>query len=319
MLETYVQSDMASHQPDSRDEMYYRARMTNSQIKSFAHYLRIEKIRPVIEPFIQKGFKFKRHDGYNREKCCRYLVNSWNTERVLLDQCNLDSDAIKFAIQWAFPQAYYAVFLQILSLYHAIGTGETSHSAVVKKFGQLLVYDRYPKELKWYADGGPSEIQLFGVKKHQMPSTYYLDLENEDTVQNQIAQFLSSTRKKQLNDRRESMKREFRTKRGKTKKHLTRKEWGDVSNSLGVTSMISLLYRKRLKANYEDIDTFLASELDGPLIMKGLCDIVFSLGFVHEALLARTLGKKEFRELTKAKKGRNDNINKRDNMVLDSF
>jgi hypothetical protein len=305
--------------PDTRDEMYFRARMTNSQIEALAYYLRQDRIKPAIVRFLGGNFKFKRHVKYNRDKCTRYLVNSWNTERVLREQRNLDDEAKKFAIQWAFPQAYYACFLQILSFFKASGAGETSHAAVVRKVGQLLVSGRYPKELMWYADGGLHEIKLTGVQKYQMPSSYYLDLENHDSVQNQIAQFLSSTRKKQLEDRRQSIKEKFRTAKGNIKKRLTAEEWCKVSDSLGVTNVISLLYRKRLKANYEDIDTFLASEIDGRLIMDGLCGIVSNLGFVHEAMLARTLGKDEFREVVKGSKTREKFISQRHNIVLDSF
>lgn len=302
-----------------RDESYYRARMTNSQIEALAYHLRYDRLGPAVVKCLSEGFKFKRHSGYERVVCLKYLGNAWNTERVLRDQRKLDDDLKMFAVQWAFPQAYYASFLQVRAFLGSIGAGESSHSAVVKKFGQLLVSGRYPSEMSWYSDGGLNDIQHAGVGKHDMPSSYYLDFDNDESVQNQIAQFLGSTREKQLKDRRKSMREEFRTAGGRIKQRLTSAEWEKVSGSLGVTSVMSLLYRKRLKANYEDIDTFLASEIDGSLILDGLCSIVHSLAFVHEAYLARTLGKKEFRELIKLRKGSEGAISKRHQLVLDCF
>jgi hypothetical protein len=63
-----------------------------------------------------------------------------------------------------------------------------------------------------------------------------------------------------------------------------------VSDGLGPTALLSLLYRKRIKANYQDIDTFLHSELQPEPLYKHLLGIVGGVNFVHEVFIARALG-----------------------------
>ena len=54
----------------------------------------------------------------------------------------------------------------------------------------------------------------------------------------------------------------IKTKHGKRKTSFSADDWQQVSRNLGATSLLSLLYRKRLKANYDAIETLLADELN---------------------------------------------------------
>jgi hypothetical protein len=82
----------------------------------------------------------------------------------------------------------------------------------------------------------------------------------------------------------------FKTKHGKRKKSLTNEDWGKVGDSLGRTSLLSLLYRKRIKSNYGDIDTFLNPNIIAAPLFKNLIHVVSCLNFTHELTIARAIG-----------------------------
>jgi hypothetical protein len=118
-------------------------------------------------------------------------------------------------------------------------------------------------------------------------------------VAGEIAQFLTSTRGINLKKRREDMKNDFRTLKGnKIKKALNSTEWGRVSNSLGKTSILSMLYRKRIKSNYHDIDSYLAIGLDAREIFHSLIKIVETLNLIHEACILKLIGETRIRNIT---------------------
>jgi hypothetical protein len=53
---------------------------------------------------------------------------------------------------------------------------------------------------------------------------------------------------------------------------------------------MSFLYRKRIKANYRDIDSFLHEALDPVQLSRDLNRVVNSVNFVHECFVASALG-----------------------------
>lgn len=82
----------------------------------------------------------------------------------------------------------------------------------------------------------------------------------------------------------------FKTKGGNSKQNLTDADWSKVSDSLGRTSVMSLLYRKRIKSNYGDIDTFLNPNISAAPLFRNLIHVVSCLNFTHELAIARAIG-----------------------------
>ena len=74
-------------------------------------------------------------------------------------------------------------------------------------------------------------------------------------------------------------------------------DWEQVVANLGNTSVLSLLYRKRIKANYRGIETFLSPKLDGSALFKALRRIVASINAVHEMLIAKSVGSHTYNQL----------------------
>ena len=102
--------------------------------------------------------------------------------------------------------------------------------------------------------------------------------------------FLKATREMELKDRRIDMKKEFRTKKGKLKRHLTKENWEKVSGNLGYTTVLNLLYRKRIKANYKDIEPFLSNNINAQEVYDNIIKITSLLNFIFEIYSARALG-----------------------------
>jgi hypothetical protein len=114
-------------------------------------------------------------------------------------------------------------------------------------------------------------------------------------VNTQICQFLKATREKDLRERKKSMS--FKAKSGKRKRNLTDAEWTKVSDSVGRTSLLSLLYRKRIKSNYQEIDTFLNPHIDATALFNDVIHVVSCLNLIHESMLASAMGLSAYRRL----------------------
>ncbi|MEQ9568914.1 MAG: hypothetical protein RLN75_01885, partial [Longimicrobiales bacterium] len=105
-----------------------------------------------------------------------------------------------------------------------------------------------------------------------------------------ILQFLGSTREFELKSKRAGLKKQLLTKAGKPAKRLTEAHWGYVAERLPPTNLLHLLYRKRIKANYREMDAFLECDMDPSLIYQAVVRVVRCACFVNECLVARTLG-----------------------------
>ncbi len=223
-----------------------------------------------------------------------HFVNGWNTERILgMTASSLTDDALPSGLQWAFPMAYYASYSVAIAYYKAAGFTESSHAAVIRKFGSLAAQKKYPACIAFYADG-PRPCIFAGAEFDANFSTLARPADVGD-ANKIIASFLSGTRKIDLAEKKKDMK--FFTKTGKRKLAFKMDDWIKVSDKLGKTSLLSLLYRKRIKANYRDIDTFLSPEIDGAGIFRSLRQVVSTLNLVHEAFVAKQLGAAKFEQI----------------------
>lgn len=269
-----------------KDDIRFAARMTNIQFAALAAHLRRAAVKPSISELLTRR-EIKLGAECDRTLVKRWLMNGWNTEMLLRTNRNVLKDgALRHSLHWAFPQAYYSAFSLTLAYFKTVGIPEESHAAAIRRFGAEAHSRRYPDILRVLADGCPAEV--IGLAPSKFPSTLVFDATDRTMVETRIAQFLCSTRDIDLDDRKDSVK--LLTKSGKRKKSFNADDWLQVSRKLGQTSLLSLLYRKRIKANYRDIDTFLHPELDVESLFNDLINVVGNLNLVHEALIARALG-----------------------------
>ncbi len=223
-----------------------------------------------------------------------FLVNGWNTERILgITADSLTPGALPSGLQWAFPMAYYSVYSVTRACFKTAGYTEASHTSVIRKFGSLVQQGKYPESVSFFASG-PRPCRFSGVQQEAGFSTLITPYDKQ-TADKIIACFLNATRKRDLQEKKKHIK--LPTKAGKRKRAFRSGDWSQVSEGLGHTSLLSLLYRKRIKANYQDIDTFLSPKINGTGIFCSLQQIVNSLNLIHEAMIARMIGIDEFEKL----------------------
>lgn len=215
----------------------------------------------------------------------RWLINGWSTEQLLVTNSQyLSGDALRHSLHWAFPQAYYSVFAVTLAYFKAVGYTEVSHTAVIRKFGTEAEGRRYPQALACTANGTTLERTFLNLAPAPLETSITFHPDDGGTVDGQIAQFLGATRDLDLQEKKKDIR--ILTATGTRKKAFTTPDWGRVSHALGPTSLLSLLYRKRIKANYRDIDSFLHDEINAEALYSHLLRIVGATNFVHEVFLA---------------------------------
>ncbi len=269
-----------------RDKTKYAARMTNIQFKALARRLDRDVVASEI-PRLLASHRIEKGRSYDPVIVRRWLLNGWNTEQLLrVNRRILDGDALRHSLHWAFPQAYYSVFAITLAYFKSVGYTEDSHGAVIRKFGAEAATKKYPAALCAIASSSPPTP--IGVKLYKLDHSLQYDDQLPDTVDGQLAQFLCATRKLDLAEKKRDIRIE--TKRGRRRISFRPEDWAKVSTALGYTSILSLLYRKRIKANYRDIDTFLHDELQVEPLFLDLLNIVSTLNLVHEVLIAKALG-----------------------------
>ncbi len=219
------------------------------------------------------------------------LVNSWNTERLLrATSTNFSGPGSGFVAQWAFPQAYYSTFNSTLASFATSGFTETSHTAVRKKVSELARRGALPSDLNVSANGGKKNGYAEGICSSCNDfNPLRLDSNNLEEVKRHLISFFRSTRRMHLDDKKLDLK--IRTKRGGTlKKSLNESDWEKVSNTLGRTSWLCLLYRKRIKSNYRDINTFLSDHFDTHAVLDGLVAFTDTFNLANEINIVNHLG-----------------------------
>lgn len=214
------------------------------------------------------------------------LINSWNTEKIIrLTGETFTNDSDGFITQWVFPQAYYSAFTSTLASFKVVGHSEESHTAVRAKVADLASRNKYPKDLCVWSDGSIKNTVVNGINcdkaGFQSLKFLYDDINDRNC---HIHSFMKSTRHHFLHEKRQDkdFKKIFKTKKGKLKENLTQDDWIKVSESIKKTSWLCLLYRKRIKANYQDIDTFLNFGSELPLLLESIISFVNLINFVNE-------------------------------------
>lgn len=267
----------------------FAAKMTSVQFAALA--VRLDPIRVVssTEDLLRRPRRHRRAaHKWDKHTVGRWLINGWSTEHLLeVNRASLAGDSLRHSLHWAFPQAYYSVFALTLAYFKATGLPEESHKAVIKKFGQQVMEARYPESLSFAATNA-RPIEFMGLSSTTLHHSIAFDPNNPATVDGQVAQFLNATRLLDLKAGKYESK--LKTKTGTNRRAFRAEDWRQVADKLGPTSLLSLLYRKRIKANYKDIDTFLNDEIEPTSLYDNLLCVVGAVNFVHEVLIAKAVG-----------------------------
>jgi hypothetical protein len=240
---------------------------------------------------LPRFLNFKRSKVCNDAILKQYLSNGWTTEALLAQNLSsFSGDALRNSLVWAFPQAYYSVFAITLAYFQVAGFSDgQTHASLIRKFGEEADLGHYPQNVSFLASGGIEHKRTFkNCKKAALPSNLHFDPADAGVVDTHIASLLGTTRQSDLRDR--LIDRTLKTQSGKPKKKFTETEYASVGQKHGHTSVLSFLYRKRIKSNYQDIDSILSCELKADQIFPRVMRVVDCLHAIHEAYIARALG-----------------------------
>lgn len=303
---------MISTQTIERNEVQYASEMTFKQFIALTNYLKFHN--PIEEVLENKYFqKLKLAKGANPKEIKKWIFNAWNTERILRESDSfLSVKENYFALQWSFPQAYYSVFLLTLAFQKLNDSAsDTSHNGVMTKFGRFVSENKYPKMISFYAEGTIKNSVFKNIAKHPSNSSLSLDHTSKESCETQICQFLNGTRKDLLKEKRneKNIAKLFTTGTGKKKKlktNLNEKDWQCVSDKISKTTLLNLLYRKRIKSNYQSIDSFIYDNYNADYIHRSLIGIVNKINLINEAYIYKTIGSSTYINFFEEYKNGND-------------
>jgi len=271
------------------EQLRYSAEMTNRQFASLSHKLVSADIENEIINLDFFKNRLKQSKTMNLIEVEKWLKNSWNTENVLnQNRSIIENTGQYFAMQWAFPQAYYSAYGSLLAHYKALGYTQESHSSALKYFSLLAEENKFPEAICFYCTGGKKDFRYVNIEKPNSLSSIAFDLTSMKTIDNHICQFLKATREIKLDAKAPQLK--FKNATGQLRKKLSPAMWQMVSQSLGHTTIMDLLYRKRIKANYQDIETFSSKHFKGLEVLTNLSVIVSKLNLINETYVAKAIG-----------------------------
>jgi len=294
---------------DLEDTNIFPVKMMTVQFRALKDYISRRNIETDLRQSMQTS-SFRQSSRYNRNEVEKWLTNGWNTENILIaSEHFFDDPENSYAIQWVFPQAYYSCFCITLAFFKTAGYVENKHSSIIKKIGCLIKEGKYPNFISFYTDGGIYQISLSGVNRFPVESTVQYNPDDESSMQNQISQFLNATRERDLKRKKKDMR--IKTKQGNRKKSFNRQDWETVSEKLGTTNILSLLYRKRIKFNYDNIETVFSRDLDAHAIYQSLLFLVSQINLIHESYIFNILEGTEYNNIIVSQGNRHEFINER--------
>lgn len=274
------------------EDIFFQTRMTQQQFVSIGEKIRRSDIENEI--YNNRFFRNKIHLSHNPDlnQIGKYLKNSWNTENVLhLNKLYLENNNNPFILQWCFPQTYYSIFTSLLSFFKSMGYPESTHTSLLKRFGDLVEEGKFPESISMYLKGTTKNRFYGNIEKPEGIGVVEFDLMNQKTIDNQICQLLNSTRDYKLKERGDEIKKREKLKRLNPTKII------EISKNLGNTTLLDFIYRKRIKSNYQDVETFTSNLIDSEIVLNELCEIVYSFNLVSECYIYKKIGSKNFQTL----------------------
>lgn len=260
-------------------------------------------------------FKLTKIDYYNRLKCTnsninidqirKLLWNSWSTEYAFSISSLVDNiDYYKYALHWIFPQAYYSIYLCMSAFHETQGISSENHEKSIKVFGNSVKCNHYPKSISFFCKGQHNDFKYVGLEHFRgFPDNHSVlsKINSLDEAQNQVASFLKTTREKNAESKRENFKNQkdnrFLTNKGEFRKAFLKKHWDIIYKSIPETSLLNIMYRLRIKANYHDVETFINANIDFKTFHEVLKNIVDYVNFVHEAYICKCIGNIEYEKI----------------------
>lgn len=276
-------------------DLLHAARITSDQVGAIATWLDYNKVLAETREFVGRMSKPKKLSPEELKQVRLWLINAWSTESLLSKiETSFSTDACAFAVHWAFPQAYYAVFALRQAWTKVLRYGDDKHQTVIRRFGDDAVNGRLPLSLSPCVSGIDGAFVHHAIEGVDFNTDRRLIRTDVHSIAGYVGSALRSTRRSGLKIWRNDHSKEFRTKTGQRKKKLTSDDWLFCDNRLGPTSIVSYLYRKRTKANYDDIDAFHNDAINATVLIRDINSILRSMFVVHEVMICNAVGKSAY-------------------------
>jgi hypothetical protein len=245
-----------------------------------------------------------KNEKFSIEHCRKLLWNSWSTEYAFnVTSFDDNADFYRFALHWHFPQAYYSIYLAMTAFHETQGVANEQHEKSIKIFGNSVKDGHYPKSISFYANGlyhatEFNNLDLF--EEYPVNFSSLSGIESCEDAQNQIACFLKSTRDQNAKNKRERGKSnyaknmDFQNAKGELLTNFRKKQWNIIYSSMPETTILNLMYRLRIKANYHDIETFINADIDFQVFHRCLAKIIYRMNLIHEAYIHKVVGDKKY-------------------------
>ena len=248
--------------------------------------------------------QLKQNPQADTDTLQRLLFNSWSTEYALRQTAQHgDKSYLKYALHWAFPQAFYSVFLSMQAFYSTVGVKDSNFDKLSREFGNMVANGTYPRAISFYADGHYERFHLHRMRPAKFKPSLFPPVHHAE-AEAQIAQFLFTTRKMKGKEVRARIQANPQlalrsAKTGNILHKFNRTDWEQITWRFGYTTIMDLLGRLRMSAGYREIERFVQAEIDYTGFHEALCGIVYYLNFVHESYIAKTIGFKNYKALVK--------------------
>lgn len=229
----------------------------------------------------------------------QFLRNAWATEVLLNAPRQVGgADLITFANHWAVVQAYYAVFegLNAVALTAGLANPPTKHASRLRWAGAQLGAAASPFPPPWTCrvSGPPTAygFEGFPTSWTRTAESNIAGVTSANCI-DRIALALKTTRDNQIKERRPDWIKGLKTRRGAPRKTLPTATRIDRASKMAPTTLFDLLYRLRIRSNYQEADAFLRGALssaDAESFHRALCDVVAATLLTMEIYLAHQIG-----------------------------
>lgn len=136
--------EVSSSSLAAKDDLVFAARVTNIQFSALAARLDRADLVNGVKGVLERNPR-RRGKLADPLEVRKWLVNSWSTETLLRGNINaLNGDALRHALHWAFPQAYYSAFALLQAYYRSTGVTVDTHAGSIRQFGVDLGQGKPP-------------------------------------------------------------------------------------------------------------------------------------------------------------------------------
>lgn len=224
------------------------------------------------------------------------LRHAWFTECLI--NSTGESEYVAYSNHWTPVQLYYSVYLGLRAYFLSINNSPPeSHAATLKTIA-LDIKARpslYPEPWRVCLEGNPED----GAKTFlNHPAGVIVQesspLGSSVDFWDRYYLFLKTTRRRQVETKCDQWKKDNKKKRILGSVRVT------LAQNLTPTTFFDLLYRLRIRSNYQDADSFLLTlenEVAATEFHDGLSTICWHTLLLIETLISRYIGEAEFEKI----------------------